>query len=237
MRSQFHLLAVFGSVLALAGAARPAHAQACVGLPGGRGVLSVGFEGTDGATGLGLGFAYQTGDAAVMLQHRSLDDFTVVAPLRTTEMQASARLPVARLPVCVAAGVQATGYDNRQHESTSWTGADPGYVIERHRIGGPYRRLRVPVGVSIGREFRVGHRVSVVPFIQPAVVLERESYRPEGGAPQTRSALGLGASGGVTAAFDWLVVRSTLTHTATHEYALSQKHNFPVFSVHAGVRF
>ena len=224
-------------VLALAGWARPALAQECVGLPGGRGMLSVGFEGTDGATGQGLSFAYRTPGAAVLLQHRSLEGFTLVDDLRTSEAQASVRLPAVRLPVCLTAGAQWTAYDNDRRESESWSRADPGHVTLRHRVGGPYRRLRVPVGVSLGREFRIGERLSLVPFVQPAVVFEREAYDPEVAPEQTRSDWGLGASGGVTAAYGWLVVRSTLTHTATHEYALSSQHNFPAFSLQAGVRF
>lgn len=237
MRTCLRLLSASFSVLALSGMVRPVHAQECVGLPGGRGILSVGLEGTDGATGSGVAFAYQTPRASVQLQHRALDDFTVVDDLRTTDVQASVRLPGVRLPVCVTAGVQRTAYDDTRHESTEWTGQEPGHLVERHRIGGPYRRQRVPVGVSMGREFRVGRRVSLVPFIAPAVVFERETYRPETGPAQTRSTWGLGASGGVAASLDWLVLRASLSHTSTHEYALSSKHNHPTIALHAGVRF
>lgn len=223
--------------LTLFGVARPASAQECVGLPSGRGLLSVGFEGTDGATGRGLNFAYRGPSAAVLLQHRSFDGFTLVDDLSTTEAQASAKIPALRLPICLTTGAQWTAYQSDRHESTTWLGTDPGYRTERHRIGGPYRRLRVPVGVAFGREFRVGDRLTLVPYVQPAVVFERESYEPENGPAESRSALGWGASGGVTAAFEWFVLRSALTHTATHGYSLSSQHNFPTLSVHAGVRF
>ena len=237
MKPLLRLLCVVCFALALLGVARPASTQECVGLPSGRGLLSVGFEGTDGATGRGLHFAYRGPSAAVLLQHRSLDGFALVDDLRTTEAQASVKIPALRLPVCVTAGAQWTAYRSDRHESTTWVGTDPHYRTERHRIGGPYRRLRVPVGIAVGREFRVGDRLSVVPFVQPAVVFERELYEPENGQAEKRSTLGLGASGGVTAAFEWLVLRSALTHTATHEYSLSSQHNFPTLSVHAGVRF
>ena len=225
------------TVLILAGSSLPALAQDCVGLPAGRGLLSVGFEGTDGATGQGVGFAYQTRGAAVLLEHRSLDDISLADERTTTGMQASVKVPAVRLPICVVAGVQSTSYDDTFHESTSWTGHDPGYRVERHRMGGLYHSLRVPVGVSIGREFQIGERFSVIPFIQPSVVFDTESYRPHSGGEQSRSAWGIGGSGGVTAAFDWFVLRSAISHAATHEYALSMQHNWPVVSLHAGVRF
>ena len=237
MNPRFRLLSAFCSLFALLGLVRPAAAQECVGLPSGRGLLSVGFEGTDGATGHGLSFAYQTPNAAVVLQRRSLDDISLVDDPTTSEIQASVKLPAVGLPVCVAAGAQWLAYDSDWHESTSWTGMEPGYRTERHRIGGPYRRLRIPVGISVGREFRIGEHLSLVPFIHPAVVFDRESYVPETGPEQTRGEWGLGASGGVTAAMGWLVLRSTITHAATHEYALSSQHNFPTVSLHAGVRF
>ncbi len=66
---------------------------------------------------------------------------------------------------------------------------------------------------------------------------ETESYRPESGAQRARDSWGWGASGGVSVAAGWLVVRSTLTHAATRDRALSMQGNDPTFSVHAGVRF
>lgn len=222
--------------LALLGLPVAASAQECSGIPGGRGYLSVGFEGTDGATGQGVGFAYRAPAAAMVLQHRSLNDISLADDRRTSEVQFSTKVPAVRLPVCLVAGAQSTAYDNSFHESTSW-GEDPGYRTERHRMGGAYRSFRVPLGVSAGREFRVSDRLSLIPFVQPLVVLERESLQPATGPLQTRSDWGLGASGGITAALDWVVLRSTVTHASAHEYALSSQHNWPVVSLHAGVRF
>ena len=236
MTANSRRIVAFCAVLTLVGSASAAAAQECVGLPAGRGILSVGFEGTDGAIGEGAAFAYQARGGAVLLQRRSLDDSSLTDERRSTEAQVSLTLPRVRLPLCLVAGVQSTSYDNAFHESTSW-GTEPNYRIERHRIGGPYERVRVPVGISLGREFRVRERVSFVPFIHPAIVFDRERYEPENGAKQVRSAWGLGGSGGVTAAVDWLILRSSVSHAGTHEYGLSQQHNWPVVSVHAGVRF
>jgi hypothetical protein len=237
MSIRFRLLPALFSVIAATALARPALAQACVGLPGGRGMLSVGFEGTDGATGQGVGFAYQAGNAALVLQHRSLDVFSLAGELSTSEVQASVGLPSGRLPLCLTAGVQRTAYDDDRHESTSWVSTEPEHEVRRYRVGGPYRGLRVPVGVSLGRELRVNERLSLVPFVRPAVVFQRESYQPETGPEQTRSGWGLGAAGGVSVAYDWLVLRSTLSHTTTPRDALSTLSDFPTLSVHAGVRF
>ena len=228
------------SLAALALLALPsvASAQACVGLPsGGRGMLSYGFEGTDGAVGQGLGFAYHTPRAAVLLQHRWLEGYTLVDELRTSEVQGSLRIPGTRVPVCVTGGAQWTSYDNDRLESESWTASDPGYKTERHRLGGPYRRLRIPLGVAVGHEIRVGERLSLTPFLAPGLVYEQETYAPEVGPEEARQTLGWRASGGLSAALNWLVVRSTVSHTLTREYALSSQHNFLELSIQAGVRF
>lgn len=200
-------------------------------------MLTYGFEGTDGATGHGLGFAYQTPQAALLLQHRWLDGFTLVDELRTTEVQTSLRIPAIRVPICVTSGLQWTSYDNDHLVSESWSASDPGHKIERHRLGGPYRRVRIPVGVAVGHEFRLRERVSLTPFLAPGLVYERETYAPENGPEEARQTLGWRASGGVTAALGWLVVRPSVSHTLTQRYALSSQHNFLELSLQAGVRF
>lgn len=226
-----------GLALTLLASAGAAAAQQCVGVPSqGRGFLTYGFEGTDGATGEGVSFAYGTPNAAVLLHRRSMDGFTLVDDLGSTEAQLSIRLPRVALPVCLVAGGQWTAYDNEREESRSWTAREPGYVIQRNRTGGPYERVRVPVGISVGEEFRVG-RVSLTPFVTPTVVYESETYRPFDGGAQRRTDWGYGATGGVTAAIGWLVVRPTLSHVSTHDYALSSQNNWPVASLQVGVKF
>jgi hypothetical protein len=236
MKPNLRLLSASLSALTLLAAA-PAHAQECVGLPGGRGTLSLGFEGTDGASGQGASFSYQARGTNLQLQHRSLDAFAMEDHLTTTEAQAAVRLPRIRLPLCVTAGLQWTAYDFSTHESTQWTQTDPDYRIERHRIGGGYQRLRVPVGISLGREFEVGRGVSLVPYLQPTVVLESERLTPAGQAPQTRTALGLGVNGGLAVAKDWFVLRANLSNTSSSQYSLSPRNNFASVSLHLGVRF
>ena len=104
-------------------------------------------------------------------------------------------------------------------------------------LGGPYRRVRLPLGLGAGREFGLGERASVLPFFQSAAVLEYEQYRPHNRAEQTRSGLGLALSGGLALTYDWFVLRSTLSHTLAKDYTLTEQHNWPVFSLHAGVKF
>jgi hypothetical protein len=142
MKPLLRLISASVSALVLSAMARPAHAQECVGLPGGRGVLSFGLEGTDGASGPGVSFASQTPGASLQLQHRALAAYAQDDAISTTEAQAAVRMARFRLPVCVTAGAQWTDYDYTSHESTQWSQADPGYRIERHRIGGGYQRLR-----------------------------------------------------------------------------------------------
>lgn len=128
----------------------PASTQEWVGLASGaRGMLAYGFHGTDGATGQGLSFAYQAPNAAILLQHRFLDDFTVIDELRTTEAQASMKLPLSRLSMCLVAGAQWTAYHSDRLESESWSARHPEYKTQRHRIGGPYRVGRSPARTCI----------------------------------------------------------------------------------------
>jgi hypothetical protein len=221
-------------VLALFAAA-PAHAQECVGLPGGRGMLSLGLDGTDGASGTGATFAYQTPGASLQLQHRSLDAFAQQDEISESEVQAAIRLGRFRLPICLTAGVQLADYEYSEHAG-SGTGQD-GIYTDRYRIIGGYQRMRVPVGISLGREFNVGRGVSLVPYLQPTVVWERERMTPAGDAPQTRTGLGWGVNTGVAVAKDWLVVRANLSHTNTFDRALSTRYNRPGVSLHLGVRF
>ena len=213
-------------------------AQECVGLPsGGRGVLTYGFEGADGATGQGLGFAYQTHRGAVILQHRWLNDFTLVDEMRTTDLQGSARITSTDLPVCVTAGLQWTSYDTDRLESEGWRSDNPEYRTRNIRLGGAYGRTRIPVGVAFGREIRLSRNVSLTPFLAPGVVYEYESYLPETGARQVRDALGWRADGGVTTRAGWFVLRTIVRQTGTHDYALSSQHNFLELTLQAGVRF
>lgn len=215
-----------------------ASAQECVGLPSGaRGILTYGFEGTDGATGQGLGFAYQTQRGAMILQHRWLGDFTLVDEMRTTDLQVSARAPSVALPVCFTAGLQWTSYDNDRREGESWRADNPGYRTRMIREGGLYQRARIPAGIAIGHEFRLTESVAITPYLAPGLVYERERYDPEPGSRQIRHTIGWRADGGVTASIGWLVLRSTLRETRTRDYALSSQHNFLELTVQAGVRF
>lgn len=238
MRHILRLVSASASVLALLGAARPAAAQECVGLPSGRGVLSLGVEGTDGASGQGVAFAYQTPNASLQLQHRSLDAFAQDDEISTSEVQAAVRLRRARLPICITAGAQWTDYEYSEHAGSGYSQTEPGVRTDSYRVIGGYQRLRVPVGVSVGREFDLGRGWSVVPYLQGTVVWERERMAfASGFPPQKRLGLGWGVNGGLAVAKDWLVVRASLTHTETFERALSSRNNFPGVSLHLGVRF
>jgi hypothetical protein len=234
MKLNLRLLSASLSALTLLAAA-PAPAQECVGLPSGRGTLSLGFEGTDGASGRGVAFSYQTGGTNLQLQHRSLDAFAQQDEISETDVQAAVRLTRLRLPLCITAGAQVTDYEYSEHAGSG--PGEGGVYTDSYRIIGGYQRLRVPVGISLGREVNVGRGVSLLPYLQPTVVFESERMTPAGQAPQTRTGLGLGLNTGVAVAKDWFVLRANLTHTNTHERALSSRNNFAGLSLHLGVRF
>ncbi len=240
MRHILRLVSASASVLAVLGAARPAAAQECVGLPGGRGVLSLGVEESDGATGPGVAFAYQAPGASLQLKHNALDALFQEDEISTSEVQAAVRLPRARRSLCFTAGAQWTHYEAGVVSSRGWSETEPGVRIDGYRVLGGYQRLRVPLGISLGREFDAGGGVSLVPYVQGTWYWERERLTPNGGNTQERLGQGLGLNTGLTVAKDWFVVRANLSHTGT-SYDRSpfwNRNNPPVhLSVHFGVRF
>lgn len=218
-------------------AAVPAVAQECLGLSGrGRGVMTYGLEGTDAAAGTGLGFGLAFQRSAVLARFQSLEHVTINDPLQTYEVQSSLELPVPSASVCLVAGASRTRYSNTRMESQGWSIEDPGYITERHVIGGSYRRVRLPLGLGVAREFSV-IGVGIIPFLQGAAVYESEKYRPEDRLETTRSGWVPSLSGGLALTYDWLIVRSVLSQTGTEDSTLSGEHNKPVISIHAGVRF
>jgi hypothetical protein len=239
MRPSLRLISTSFSVLALACAAGPARAQECVGLPGGRGMLSLGLEGTDGASGPGVSFAHQTPGASVQLRYRALDAFAQDDEISTYETMAAVRLPRSRLPLCVTVGAEWTDYEASEHAGSLWSSED-GIRTDSYRVIGGYQRLRVPVGISLGREFHVARGVSLVPYLQSTLYWEREQLTTRGGYAQERLGSGLGVNAGLAVAKDWFVARVSLANTKT-SYDRSpfwrRDPNSPVLSVHFGVRF
>jgi hypothetical protein len=240
MRHILRLVSASASVLAVLGAARPVAAQECVGLPGGRGILSLGVEESDGATGPGVSFAYQMPGASLQLQHRSLEALAQEDEISNSGVQAAVRLPRARLPLCLTVGAEWTRFEASERAGREWSETEPGVRINSYRILGGYQRLRVPLGISVGREFDAGGGVSLVPYLQGTWYWERERLTPSGGYMQERLGNGLGLNTGLAVAKDWFVVRADLAHTGT-SYDRSpfwnRETNTPVLSLHFGVRF
>ncbi|HEX2080457.1 MAG TPA: hypothetical protein VHG08_22330 [Longimicrobium sp.] len=237
MRHSLRLISTPFSVLALACAAGAAQAQECVGLPGGRGMLSLGLEGMDGATGRGVSFAYQAPGASVQLHHRALDAFAQEDEISTSQAVAAVRLPRSRLPLCITVGAEWTDYEYSDHAGSSYT---DGVRTESYHVFGGYQRLRVPVGVSLGREFHVGRGASLVPYLQSTVFWERERLAFRGGSAEERPGWGVGLNTGLAVAKDWFVVRANLAQTKTsfdRSPILNRRNDVPVLSVHFGVRF
>lgn len=231
---------LFGTFVLVCGSlviALPLGAQDCIGLSRqGNGMLTYGFQGTDGATGYGLDFAFHAFGASVQIQRRSLEAFTVVDRIDTYGAQVAIPIATGGLAACVVAGMETTSYDNERLVSRSWSSDFPTRIVEEHRIGGPYRRVRVPIGLAFGREFHPLDRLSIVPYLIPAIVLQQERLEPEGEQEREREAFTYGLSGGVAFVLDWFVLRSSIAHTMGPD-ALSGRNNFPSLSIHLGVSY
>ncbi len=224
-------------VLSTLGTLGTAAAQECVGIPDGRGLLVVGFEGRDGASGESLTFGYNFEAASILVQYRALDAFGFADDIRTSGAQLSLDLGTESLPFCITGGAEWMKFRDDWTESIRWEGTNPIHIIERRRIGAEYQRLRLPMGLALGRDFGIGLGLSLAPFVHPAVVFEHESYDAFDAEKETRSSLDLKTSGGLAISYRWLVIRSVLTHTFNDENSLSSLNNSPTISLQAGVRF
>lgn len=211
-------------------------AQTCSGLPWGRGLLAIGFQGTDGATGRGGSFAYQGAEGSARIDFSSLDTFALIDRQETFSVTLTRALPQVRLPLCLSVGVERTGYRADRTESISQSADNPDLLIERQRLIGAYRRWRLPVTLDLGHQLTFARTIELVPSLRAGVAYEAEHLRSIGG-PVSRDAVGpvLGAS--LTAAWDWFVIRADVDHTWTRDSTLSRFNNFPILAAQLGVRF
>jgi hypothetical protein len=212
-----------------------AAAQECQGLSNsGRGYFAYGFEGTDGATGEGFTLGLRFPSAGIQLQRRSLEQVNLVDEMET--LQGLASFPVIKsLPLCVTAGLGWTGYDD---DRVNVFGTDAeGNFIQRGTAAGPYMRLQAPVGVSLGKELRLGSKFAVGGFVNPSLVYEFEKYESFSGATDKRSGIGLGFTTGLSVSYSRLLLRSTMSSLSSRTYTLNGFNNFAFLSVQLGVKF
>lgn len=214
----------------------PAAAQSCFGMPAGAGVFSWGFRGTDGATGTGFLVGTEREGFGVMGGLASMEMWAYGDEARLAELRVSRRHTPGPVAVCTFTGFERTSYTIDRHFMTRYD-PDLDETIEHHRIEGEFARIRLPVGMAVGREFRQGRTLGVIPHVAAALIYEHERViAPEGGATR-RGILALGATAGLTVRVGSVFVRSTLEHLTTHDNALSGRNNFPVLSLDLGVIF
>lgn len=216
----------------------PVAAQQCVGLPAaGRALATYGFEGTDGATGESFGLALLQGRTTLLLQRRRLEMFMLAGDVTATEGQISTRLGDG--PLCAVLGLSRTAYDVDWVESTQFVTERGGtrYEIDRRRVEGPYQRIRLPVGIAVGRQFAPTRWLAVSSFVNPALVMDWERFDRVNAPAEMRTAVGLAGSAGVTLGVSRVVLRSTVSHAFTTDELLSGQTNGPALSVQLGLLF
>lgn len=227
-------LATTALALTLVFSAR-ASAQECVGLtPDTKGYFAYGLEGTDGASGDGFSLGVRLGRLGLHLQSRTLEPVSLVDDMETVQGMVAVPLRT-RLALCPTAGFGWTGYDD---DRVDVFGNDAqGNAIQRGAAAGPYLRLQVPAGVSLGRVLRVGRKLALGGFVNPALVYEYERYESFDASTVTRDGLGLGITTGGSVSYGRVLLRSTLSSLSSHNYTLNGYNNFPFLSVQLGVKF
>jgi hypothetical protein len=224
-------------VFALFATAGPAIAQECLGLSAtSRGYFSYGFEGTDGATGEGFTVGVRLGQGALQLQRRTLEPVSVVDDIESVNAQVA--WPVTKkLPICVVAGLAWTGYDTDR--INSWSTDIEGNVVQSGTAGGPYLRLRVPLGISIGKELKLTKRFSVGGFLNNSLLYDYERFDSAVMDRELkRNGFGVAATGGLSLNYSRLMLRPTFTHfTTLNGKSFDEYNDFPFLSIQLGVRF
>lgn len=214
-----------------------ASAQRCLGLPGDDGSFTYGFEGTDGAEGEGFALSVRKGALAAGIARSSLEMFTFAEPARTWELRGSVALKEGGIDVCAVTGARTTGYLVDRHFSTR-RDPDTGHDLEEHRVEGEYARLRVPLGLGFGGEFRVRDGLGVIPFLTTDLLYQQE--RLESSSEQTRrtrSNVTVGGSAGLTLRAHRFLLRTVVHHVLAPDETLSGRTTFPGISAHLGISF
>ncbi|MEZ4422385.1 MAG: hypothetical protein R3E98_03160 [Gemmatimonadota bacterium] len=199
-------------------------AQVCMGQPTRVAAISLGFEGTDGATGGAASLAVRAGRLNVGVSRSSLDMFAQKENMRTTDLRVGWELTDGPVQVCGLAGEARTSYES---SLSSRTGPDAnGVVGTTYDVDGDFDRVRRRVGLSLGHEFRSTHTLGLNPFVTLAVVQDHERMRWLDGDLTTRTRTGPGTSFGLAARIGSTLIRSELAKTWTAERALSQHTNW-----------
>ena len=229
-------LNISSALVLVVGVTTTAAAQECVGIPQDtRGYFSYGMEGTDGATGEGFTVGVRLGQGLLQVQRGTLEPVTVVDDIESLHLQGA--YPISKkLPVCLTAGFGWTGYDTDR--INGWSTDGQGNITHDGTAGGPYLRLRMPVGISLGKEFKVSENTSAVGFVSNSLLYDFERYeRPSFGREQ-RHAFGVAAAVGVTLNYRRIMLRSSLSNfTTLNGNSVDQYNDFPFMSLQLGIKF
>ena len=209
-------------------------AQACLGLPGERVSVTLGFEGTDGATGGSARLAAHSGRMGIELEGSSLDKFAQVDDRARVGLRLSWEWNDSPIVVCGVGGVRWTSYEAGTAISR-WTAG--GVTHRESHVSGNYDRIRMPLGIAAGHVFFSERRVSVNPFLSLLVVQDFERMHWVERGLETRSTGGRGGSLGLTARMERLFLRSELENAWTEDRALSGQNNTLTFHLQIGMAF
>ena len=224
------LLPALTSAALLAAGAASAAAQSCLGLaPLPHVSLAVGFEGTDGLSGSSAAVMYGRRSWGLQLRGERYDDQG-----ESRDAWYGGEVQVSRAwrrggaagggqPLCSTAGV-------RYH--------DDAFGDSR------YQRLRVPLGVALGRDATVSRDASgqpalvLSPFVQPQLLLQHERWQAGAATPVvTRSRIAAAAVVGVGMSADPIFFRSAVQYATLPGYSLNRRHNWFELTLQAGVSF
>jgi hypothetical protein len=226
------------SVSMVFGVAMSAAAQECVGIsPGSRGYASFGLEGTDAVTGYAGTLGLQLRDFTVQLHGRRMDqghsgriDLANSADhVKTVQLQVAHPI-TSKFPLCVFGGFGWTGYTLERTLRVSPT--------EQQFVTGGYTQVRVPVGISLGKEFKLTENFRVSTFAQNAVMYEFEKYDPDQQERKTHhNTLGIGMTAGLGVSYGPLMLRSTISNYKALKNGVGLYNDFPFMSLQLGVKF
>ena len=215
-----------GTVAFVFGMLGNAAAQECLGISAGsRGYASYGVEGTDGVTGQALTVGLTVRDFSLQLHGRRMDPggttFSggVVGRMHTLQLQAAHPI-TKKLPLCIFGGF-------------GWTG----YNMERENVNSPYTQLRAPLGISLGKEFKLTDQFSVSTFVQNAALFDVERFERGGGFTSNQFNLGVGMAAGLGLSYGPLMLRSTISNYKTLRSSPALYNDFPYMSLQLGVKF
>lgn len=221
------LLMTVGLILSVSAGA---FAQECLGISAGtRAYVSYGAEGTDGVTGQALTVGLRLREFNVQLHGRTMDpggrSFSSGVDGRMNTVALQVAHPITKkLPLCVFGGLGWTGYD-----------------IERFNAGqtttSPYTQIQVPLGISLGKEFKLSDNFSISSFVQNAAVYQLERGDVFDGRRVQEHNLGVGVTAGLGISYGPLMLRSTISNYKLLKNSFGLYNDFPYMSLQLGVKF